>query len=373
MECQSTEKYIVDYFTEEQSGDLDIELFNHLNSCNDCRELFKQFENLLYASKIDSYEEPRREILERIQHVARINSPKSIKKESVLKKMFYTPVLVPVFGAVMVFMILVNVSNDGINYLNQSAQLKTQMDSDTKISKKDTENKKINELNEKKQETNNDLELRSDPPNGPSPRITVSTVNEELPILNRNKQVFIKNVGNELFSVESTLLANAKFEIPSTYSSEYNNYLHNNQGMERTDNNYEYTENARKSVNVPMDDVIEVASAVSVDSDIPLIELKDSTESRFDENENINYSNITNTKIESCNNRINESLNVLSKEPLSSFPVRKKAYINLAECYEVQSKWRNAVESYYYLINLDKDNYDLYSERINYIEKNYLP
>ena len=211
MKCNNTERYLLDYFIDPESYENKRELFDHLNSCSDCRKSYIQYKEMLDSSnKQDIYEEtPRAELLDRVSQIAAMNSKN--KTESVWRKVFHTPVLVPVFGAVMIFMLLVNVTNDGMNFINTNTQVAEKTDSAS--DKADNINKEVEVKKVTAQDSRKELVAHVDYSPNSDRQITISNIDSNFRSLRVSKPIFIKNVGDRLFEVESNMVANANPEI----------------------------------------------------------------------------------------------------------------------------------------------------------------
>lgn len=368
MNCERAEKLIVDCFLEDiESEDRDSLLY-HIDKCKNCKESFFEFRELLKNSSLKDLEiEPRFEIIDRLQQIARINSQKDV---SLIKKYFRMPVLVPVFGAAMALMIFLNIDINpelkfGNENLPESPEMVASADSDAfleeerSLPESSNPEKEVSESKKSNSDIERSLVVRTEFSPGYKRVVSISDIDDEFFMNTNSKSIVLKDSDQESSS------ARVKTQTPA---SDVKQLSENRYSSSKVASNEELKEDI-VGKNVSINAIIEKGEGIEVASTANNTKELLSLKSELDRIDDISSPGPSEMEGKCDTNLFN---NDLTGSESADIHQRKEIYENLAECYEHEGEWSKALEHYHMLKELDSGESTAYQERINFIKENYL-
>lgn len=362
MNCEQAEKIIVDCLIDDMDSEDKGSLLRHVNNCKKCRESYFEFRELLKNSTFtDKNPEPRYEIIDRLQQIARINSQKD---DSLLKRYFRMPVFVPLFGAAMALMIFLNIDINPQTYftennLPESAEPVVKVERDKSgeeaaLQSQDRPESKVQDKKKTSSDISRSLIARTDFSPGYRRVVSISDIDDK----------FFMNFStgsNSFRGIESDSSANARLKrtgektASDSIVSEKTNF-----SSAKVAANSELKEDIAGK-NISVNAVIENGEGFEVASTVnnpeELLSLNTESDSKSKTN-NCDQEVLTNNKLQGIEN--------------ADFEMKKDIYMDIAECYEHRGHWEKAIENYHTLKEFDSQAGNAYEERINFIEENYL-
>lgn len=355
MDCKSFDKVLVDFVEGELDRSETEAALNHLAACPYCSRDVEEYKEIKRILEDENPMKASPELLARISAAARGELAK--ERQSFWKKWFYSPILVPVLSSALALFIWVSYGQKSLDLFSSGRDIYP-----TEVVAKKLPAPEESFLSAGKEEVQKDSRpeqtevLRRLSPASP-------------PIFEKRVENQTSSPGSAPFMAKSSIEATKEEDEASQYDVPFSSESESESGIAK--------EGPGTNEESPRDDLL-AGGSVQDERELRTTEGK-SKKSDPASYQEYQYYALLNLALKQqnegdCEQAIKTNEELLKTSPLPPGPVQAKAYLSLAECYEREGNWVEAISNYNNLQRVSPEQSTYAKNKIaSILQKSYLP